>query len=214
MQIVDVEQLLAQHDQANPLRPISLAVLDPRREPYQALLCQPQGTIHASHNRIGNPDSATSEPMYLALLQEAVTRQSQLVMTPEYSVPWSVIGEIARGALRPPLRSLWALGSESITPDELEAFHASFANQNGIRLMHEPIDRQQRAQKSFIGSTRLRVLGANAGRRNHPMRSRSVQNCAMSRRRSCGTSVSLPGPGCLQIPQPNSLSSTHRNYLF
>jgi hypothetical protein len=150
MQIVDVEQFLAQNDVANPLRPLSVAVLDPRREPYQALLCQPQGTIHASHNRIGNADSAASAPMYMALLQEAITYQSQLVVTPEYSVPWSVIGDIARGTLRPPMGSLWALGSESITPDELEAFRASLANQNDIRLMHEPIDPQQRVQKSFI----------------------------------------------------------------
>src|SRR5258706_11224882 len=125
MQIVDVEQFLAQHDVANPLRPHSIAVLDPRREPYQALLCQPHGTVNASHNRIGNSDSAASAPMYRALLQEAINRQSQLVVTPEYSVPWHVIEEIARGPLRPPMGSLWPLGSESITPTDLEALRAS-----------------------------------------------------------------------------------------
>jgi predicted amidohydrolase len=150
MQIIDVEQFLAQHDVANPLRPLSIAVLDPRREPYQALLCQPHGTIHASHNRICNSDSAASAQMYLALLQEAIDRQSQLVVTPEYSVPWGVIGDIARGPLRPPMGSLWALGSESITPDELEALRASLANQNDVRLLHEALDPQQRVQRSFI----------------------------------------------------------------
>src|SRR5271154_3336306 len=120
MQIVDVEQFLAQQDVANTLRPFSVAVLHPRREPYQALLRQPQGTIHASHNRIGNSDSAASAPMYLALLQEAITRQSHLVVTPEYSVPWRIFDEIARGPLRPPMGSLWALGFESITPADLE----------------------------------------------------------------------------------------------
>ena len=150
MQIVDVEQFLAQHDGANPLRPFSIAVLDPRREPYQALLCQPHGTVHAGHDRIGNSDSAASAPMYLALLQEAINRQSQLVVLPEYSVPWSVIGEIARGPLRPPMGSLWALGSESITPSELEALGASLADRNDVRLLHEAIDPQQRVQRSFI----------------------------------------------------------------
>jgi hypothetical protein len=150
MQIVDVEQFLAQHDVANPLRPLPIAVLDPRREPYQALLCQPHGTIHASHNRIGNADSAASAPMYLALLQEAINRQSQLVVTPEYSVPWSVIAEIARGSFRPPTGSLWALGSESITPHDLEALRASLANRNDVCLLYEVINQQQRVQKSFI----------------------------------------------------------------
>jgi hypothetical protein len=150
MQIVDVEQFLAQHDVANPLRPLSIAVLDPRREPYQALLCQPHGTIHASRERIGNSDSAGSSPMYLALLQEAIKRQSQLVVTPEYSVPWRVIGEIARGAVRPPMGSLWALGSESITPDELDGLRASLSNQNDVRLLYEDLDPQQRTQKAFV----------------------------------------------------------------
>jgi len=150
MQIVDVEQFLAQHDVANPLRPLPIAVLEPRREPYQAILCQPHGTIHASQNRIGNSDSAATAPMYLALLQEAINRQSQLVVTPEYSVPWSVIGEIVRGPLRPPMGSLWALGSESITPGDLEALGTSLANRNDIRLLHETIEQQQRVQRSFI----------------------------------------------------------------
>jgi hypothetical protein len=150
MQIIDVEDFLARQDVTNPLRPYSIAVLDPRREPYQALLCQPHGTVHASHNRIGNSDSAASAPMYLALLQEAINRQSQLLVTPEYSVPWCVIENIARGTLRPPMGSLWALGFESITPSDLEALSASLANQNDIRLLHEAIDPQQRVQRSFI----------------------------------------------------------------
>src|SRR5688572_18036998 len=116
MQIQNVEVVLAQHDAADPLRLQPLAVLDPRREPYQALLCQPGGTIRASDDRIGNADQAAAAEMYLALLQEAVTRQSQLVVTPEYSVPWSVMNQIARGPLRPPMGALWALGFESITP--------------------------------------------------------------------------------------------------
>ena len=73
MLIVDVDDFLTRHDAANPLRPHAIAVLDPRREPYQALLCQPRGTrFMPAHNRIKNSDSTAAAPIYLALLQEAV----------------------------------------------------------------------------------------------------------------------------------------------
>lgn len=148
MQIRDVGEVLAHDDAARPLRMHPLAVLDPRREPYQALLCQPEGTIHASRARIGNVDQAGAARMHLALLQEAIDRQSQLVVTPEYSVPWAVVDQIARGPLRPPMGALWALGCESITPADLEALRRALGND--VRLLHEPIDQQQRVQRSFI----------------------------------------------------------------
>lgn len=148
MEIVDVEHLLANVDANRPLRPYPLAILDPRREPYQALLCQPGGTIHASRARIGNADQASAAVMYGALLGEAVDRQSQIVVTPEYSVPWSVVHDIARGPIRPPLGSLWALGCESITPAALVALQESLPDD--VRLMHEPFDVQQRAQRAFV----------------------------------------------------------------
>ncbi len=150
MEIVDVEHVLGHHDAADPLRLEPISVLEPRRESYHVLLCQPQGTVHASHNRIGNADPAAAAAMYTALLQEAVARQSHLVVTPEYSVPWSVVEHIARGRLRPPNGSLWALGFESIGPDQLEALRAGLANQGDVRLLYEPIDRQQRAHRAFI----------------------------------------------------------------
>ena len=148
MEIVDIEHVLANDDAAAPLRMHPLAVLDPRREPYHALLCQPEGTIHAGRDRIGNVDQARATRMYLALLQEAIDRQSQLVVTPEYSVPWSVLDQITRGQLRPPVGALWALGFESITPADLDALRATLGND--IRLIHEPIDPQQRVQRAFI----------------------------------------------------------------
>jgi hypothetical protein len=148
MKIVDVEALLANHDAARPLHMRPLAILEPRREPYQALLCQPGGTIHASANRIGNADQTAAARMYIGLLQEAINHQCQIVAAPEYSVPWSVMGQIVRGDLRPPVGSLWALGFESITPSELEAVRATIGTD--VSLLHEPFDSRQRAQRPFI----------------------------------------------------------------
>src|SRR5688572_31264750 len=102
MNIVDVNQRLAQLGGARqPLRLVRLRALEPRRDPFAAVLCQPHGTIHASAARIGNANSAAVLPMYVGMLNDALQAQAQLVITPEYSVPWELIRQIAQGALSP-----------------------------------------------------------------------------------------------------------------
>ncbi len=153
MEILEVSQLLAQHNNgADPLQLRRLGALAPRVQPYVALLCQPSGTIHACHARVGNADPVAAHPMYASFLVEAVERQAQLAVTPEYSVPWTVIREIALAVAgqRPPQGSLWILGCESITPAELEDLQAAVAGNAGLRLIHEPFDPQRRAQFVFV----------------------------------------------------------------
>jgi hypothetical protein len=151
MLIAGVDHLLAASENAaDRLRMQPLLALEPRREPYFALLCQPHGTIHASTARIGNSDSESVQPMYRGFLNRAVERQAQLVVAPEYSIPWAILTEVIAGHLRPPNGSLWALGFESITPDVLEAIGADLAGRQDLRLIHEPFDPIQRVQKVFI----------------------------------------------------------------
>ena len=152
MNISDVNQLLAQHREADPLWIKRLGALDPRPDPYLALLCQPHGTIHASPNRIGNANSLATLPMYRAFLNDAVESQAQLAITPEYSVPWELIQQIAAdtSAPRPPAGSLWVIGCESVTPDEIDAFEATLTGNAAVRLIHEDFDTQKRAQAVFV----------------------------------------------------------------
>ncbi len=153
MNIVDVGQVLAQHrDAADPLQIKRLAALEPHRDPYFALLCQPHGTIHASAARIGNADSQSVLPMYRAFLNDAVASQTQLAITPEYSMPWALVSDIAlaQGAPRPPHGSLWVLGCESTTPGELDALRVAVGGHAGVRLIHEAFDPQRRAQSAFV----------------------------------------------------------------
>jgi hypothetical protein len=153
MEILDVVQVLAQHrDGADPLQLKRFSALEPRLQPYVAILCQPNGTIHACPARIGNADPASVRPMYAAFLNDAVTYQAQLAITPEYSVPWDVIRDIALvgGSPRPPHGSLWILGCESITPDELDAFQALLTDKTALRLIHEQFDPQRRAQAVYV----------------------------------------------------------------
>ena len=88
--------------------------------------------------------------MYRAFLDDAVESQAQLAITPEYSVPWAVIREIVDGTRRPPKGSLWALGCESITPDELDALRTEVDDAAAISLIHEPLEPQKRAQTAFV----------------------------------------------------------------
>jgi len=151
MNIVHVGDLLANHNNSrDPLRIRRLIALEPRPEPYVALLCQPNGTIHASAARVGNANGEDVLPMYRAFLNDAVESQAQLAITPEYSVPWAVVREILVGAARPPHGSLWILGCESITPAELDALQNEVTDNAAVRLIHEPFDLQQRAQRAFV----------------------------------------------------------------
>lgn len=128
MNILGVDQILANHGGGGrPLEMVRLTALEPRREPFVAVLFQPHGTINASVTRIGNANSTSVLPMYRSVLDSALQSQAQLVVTPEYSVPWGLIREIARGPLRPPRGALWVLGCESTTPDELDAFAAELS---------------------------------------------------------------------------------------
>ena len=151
MHIVDVEELLAEEGSAEgPLQLRRLSALQPRPAPYFALLCQAHGTIHASNARIGNADSQAVVPMYRAFLNDAVASQAQLAITPEYSVPWAIITKIIDGTPRPPKGSLWALGCESITPSELDTLRTTVDGSAAVRLIHECLDPQKRAQTAFV----------------------------------------------------------------
>jgi hypothetical protein len=150
MDVQDIAQLLAHADQ--PLQLMRLAALEPRLQPYLAVLCQPNGIIHACPARIGNANPSGVHPMYASFLEDAIKLQAQLVITPEYSVPWSVIRDIAfsKASLGPPQGSLWILGCESITPGELETFRSELASAPTLRLFHEEFDPQRRAQKVYV----------------------------------------------------------------
>ena len=148
-EITPVQTLLASRDHPLSLRPLD--ALQTRPAPYQALLCQPGGTLESSPRRIGNLDSTAAAPAYRALLGKATTSHADLVLTPEYSVPWSVFNDIIQGHPIPPEGALRALGFESITPVELRTLEAAMASAaQPTILLHEPLNHRQARQKTFI----------------------------------------------------------------
>ena len=131
------------------LEPIPLRALMPSREPYFAMLLQPEGLIEVSEARIGHVNRQASEAMCRKFLMAAVEKHAELVVAPEYCMPWRVVAHILKGDIQPDEGSLWVLGCESITPDELIEFGAE-ANKGGRFLYHEPIDPIQKAKKHYI----------------------------------------------------------------
>lgn len=143
MQVKPVENVLGD------LKPIRLRALMPNRDPYHTMLLQPQGLIEASEQRIGHAKSEAGAAMSRSFLTASVDKHADLVVTPEYCLPWSVVLDIVNGHIRPDEGTIWVLGCESITPDDLVALAAKVNDGVGF-FYHEPIDIVQKAQKRYI----------------------------------------------------------------
>src|SRR3989338_9660291 len=147
MKIKPVEDFLRKGEVA--LTPIPLRALMPNREPYYAMLLQPQGLIEASEDRIGHADTKAAEAMCRAFLEAAVVKHADMVVTPEYCLPWKVVAGIIEGKIQPDEGAIWVLGCESITSVDLVKLAAEVNNGAGF-FYHEPIDDSQKTKKRYI----------------------------------------------------------------
>jgi len=145
MEIERIEAVLANaHLELIPIR-----ALLPTREPYNVMLLQPQGAIEANEERIGHADKAFGHDKCLAFLLLAASKHADLVVTPEYCLPWSVAEKTLEGSIHPDEGAIWVLGCESITPAELAAFRLKVIATSAY-FYHEPIDEIQKAKKRYI----------------------------------------------------------------
>jgi len=142
MNFVRVNEKLT--NKGNNLTILPLKILQPLRDPYDALLVQPLGTIQATELRIGHTDQNIAVKLYRDLLNHAYEYAVDLVVTPEYCLPWRVVEEIVDTTLKPKHGALWALGCESITPEDLDTYKARW-EQQGIKVLYETPPLQNRA---------------------------------------------------------------------
>ncbi len=141
MEFVRVNEKLANED--NSLSVLPLKILQPSRDLYDALLVQPLGTMQSTEQRVGHADQDSAIKLYQDLLNKACEHAVDLVVTPEYCLPWRVVEEIAETNLKPKQGALWVLGCESITPDALEAFKARQL-QKSIKVLCETLPQQNK----------------------------------------------------------------------
>jgi hypothetical protein len=130
---------------------VPVNALIPNREPYLALLLQPNGEIEGTSRRIGHVDREDAFAQCKAFLSMAVEKAADLVVTPEYCLPWANVRQIVEGNgnSRPRLGAVWVLGCESTSLAELKEF-ADQANAAGHYCTYETIDPGKAAKSSYV----------------------------------------------------------------
>lgn len=149
IRVVDVEGVLASRE-PNALTLVLPHALDPAREPYRAILLQPEGAVEATHDRVGHADVRLGQAICRGFLSSAVENNADLAIAPEYCVPWAVVADILDGTRRPARGGLWVLGCESITPADLEALAQRANGLENLFFYHEPFDPRQVAHKRYV----------------------------------------------------------------
>lgn len=122
MQFLSVQEVL--RDQG--LRHPKLRALVPDVANYSALLLQPEGSIEGDEAGVRHHDGGRAHAMFLAFLESAVSHAADLVVTPEYSMPWSVVEASIEGGPQPRPGVLWVLGCASITYAELQGLRQRY----------------------------------------------------------------------------------------
>jgi hypothetical protein len=140
----------------------NLVVLRPDTQPFLIHFYQHTGNFFGSAARIGNENEADAILQFRYFLNTVRQRNSDLVLTPEYSCPFTNIIEIVSdNAMWPAAGKLWVLGCESITRVELAAFAENCTDPN-IHLHHEPDNPEN--NKDFYDPLVYMFKGRHQGR--------------------------------------------------
>jgi hypothetical protein len=123
MQIMPVAEMLVSEGLAAPL----INALIPNEVNYTVALMQPCGHIEASTMGVRNRNRALARMQFRQFLAGAQQTGADLMITPEYSMPWETLVEAIKANCVPADGKLWALGCESIKYSELEALKHELA---------------------------------------------------------------------------------------
>ena len=134
MEIKPVADILLENALKTPI----LNALIPNADNYTVLALQPNGDIEASAEGVRSRDCVLATKQFGKFLEYAKETQADLVITPEYSMPWEVLSEAISGSSGPVQGKLWALGCESIKFNELESLKESLAP--FATVIYEPLD--------------------------------------------------------------------------
>nr|WP_295933620.1 hypothetical protein [uncultured Dyadobacter sp.] len=89
---------------------------------YQTLLLQIREDISYDETGIWLTDDARSRTKFKSFFMLAAERHVELAVTPEYSCPWSVIGDLIHDDSLPEMQRLWIVGCQSISAQALHNF--------------------------------------------------------------------------------------------
>lgn len=134
VRLVDVKGFLAGRGFEYP----KLAVLQASEQLYTSVLVQPKAIISVSKGFIGNACAAEAEKLFLGAIQVAVDKNAELLVTPEYSMPWAVLERALKESGGPKEGRLWILGCESLPIAELKDLPARF--EQLAKVLHQNIN--------------------------------------------------------------------------
>jgi hypothetical protein len=134
MKITTASQLLSE---ASLLEP-SFDALIPSVDNYKVLLVQPHGEIEGSAAGVWNRNRARALSQFGGFLADAFEVQPDLVVTPEYSLPWPILIDALKDGKGPASGKLWVLGCESIKYRDLEALKAELGEV--VTFLYETLD--------------------------------------------------------------------------
>lgn len=119
MEIVTVEQRLKRVGLEHP----RLNALQADDTLYTLLAHQPPGRIRIADTSIGHADPNEAYLRSRALFELANSQDSQpdLLVSPEYSIPWEALMDAIESGIVPSEGKLWVLGCESLPIGELDA---------------------------------------------------------------------------------------------
>lgn len=134
MDIKKVSDILLENALGTPI----LNALIPNADNYAVLALQPHGDIEANGDGVRSRDRDIATKQFGKFIEYAKETQADLVITPEYSMPWEVLSAAISNGRGADQGKLWALGCESIKISELESLKerlAPFAT-----VIYEPLD--------------------------------------------------------------------------
>jgi hypothetical protein len=133
MKITPVSTVLKAVDFDSP----TLNALVPNENNFTVLLMQPRGQIEASTAGVRNRDRNLARRQFGCFLEDARQTRADLVITPEYSMPWETLVNAMKAGTVPGPGKLWAIGCESIRYSELEALKQDLAP--FATMLYEPL---------------------------------------------------------------------------
>jgi hypothetical protein len=134
MEIKPVADILAENALNTPI----LNALIPNVDNYTVLALQPDGDIEASAEGVRSRNRILATKQFGKFLEYAKETQADILITPEYSMPWEVLSAAILGGSGPVQGKLWALGCESIKFSEIESLKESLAP--FATVIYEPLD--------------------------------------------------------------------------
>lgn len=123
MQIMPVAETLVAEGLSAPV----INALVTNGDNYTVALMQPPGHIEASAAGVRNRDRDLARRQFCQFLAGAHQTGADLVVTPEYSMPWETLVATIKENRVPAAGKLWALGCESIKYSELVALKEELA---------------------------------------------------------------------------------------